>query len=257
MKEFTNEPDWVREPPKEALTPIKGGRIKGASNINPQWRIDTMNRRYGPYGYGWKIQVVNSWVESVEHSKERMAHVLINVFIKNEAGEWSEGAPGFGGNMLVEQEKGGLHTSDEGYKMAFTDALGTALRLFEVGGHIYRGFNDNKYGKEPLNQQKGNTTPPAAQHPNASYTGNVGLLEKVSVKTGNKKDGSSWVKYGCKIDGKWYGTFDTNLGQLAQSLEGQNVNYTATSDGQYMTLEAISLYQDYSMPPAPEDDLAF
>jgi hypothetical protein len=58
--------------------------------------------------------------------------------------------------MLVEIEKEGkpeerLHTSDEGYKMAVTDALGTALKMLGVGADVYAGrWDGSKYKDEPV-----------------------------------------------------------------------------------------------------------
>ena len=52
--------------------------------------------------------------------------------------------------MLVEMERNGLYCNDEGFKMAITDALGTALKMLGVAADIYQGGNhDTKYQKAP------------------------------------------------------------------------------------------------------------
>jgi len=52
--------------------------------------------------------------------------------------------------MLVTKESKGLHSSDEGFKMAVTDALSTAMKLLGVGADIYSGMWDGTKYKENL-----------------------------------------------------------------------------------------------------------
>jgi hypothetical protein len=48
--------------------------------------------------------------------------------------------------MLIVQESAGLHTSDEAYKMATTDALSVAMKQLGVAADIYLGHNnESKY----------------------------------------------------------------------------------------------------------------
>ena len=43
----------VRAVPKEAKSTIKGGRLKGMTDIKPIWRIERLTEEFGPCGIGW------------------------------------------------------------------------------------------------------------------------------------------------------------------------------------------------------------
>lgn len=132
----------VKEVPQEALSEIKAGRLKGKSNINAQWRIYKLTEMFGVCGFGWKYKITRQWIEEGA-SGERTANVNIELFIKVD-GEWSEAIPGTGGNMLITSETKGLHTSDEAYKMALTDAISVSCKALGVGADVYWS-EGNKY----------------------------------------------------------------------------------------------------------------
>ena len=48
----------VREVPQEAKKDIQAGRLKGKTDINPLWRIQTLTREFGPAGIGWYTEIV-------------------------------------------------------------------------------------------------------------------------------------------------------------------------------------------------------
>jgi len=127
-------------PPKEALKNITGGRLKGMTDIKPQWRYKVMTEMYGACGTGWKFRTTKKWTENGSFDQV-FAFVDIELFVKN-GDVWSEPIEGTGGSMLVVKEKAGLHSSDEAYKMATTDALSTAMKMLGVGADIYMGQYD-------------------------------------------------------------------------------------------------------------------
>ena len=134
----------VCRPPATALKRIAGGRLKGMTDINPQWRIQVMTEQFGPIGVGWYYDVLNKWTEPGADD-EVLCFVDINVYIKD-GGEWSKPIYGLGGSKLVAKESGGLHSNDEGYKMALTDALSVAKKELGVAADIYKGLWDgSKY----------------------------------------------------------------------------------------------------------------
>ena len=47
----------VRQVPESAQKTIKGGRLKGMTDINPMWRIKTLTDLFGPCGIGWYYEV--------------------------------------------------------------------------------------------------------------------------------------------------------------------------------------------------------
>lgn len=130
----------VARPPKEALKTIKGGRLSGMTDVNPQWRLKVMTENFGPCGKGWKYTIDKLWNEPGNEGAV-MCFALVSVQV-------GENAPiqGVGGSMLIAKESAGLRANDEGYKMAVTDALSTALKTLGVAADIYFGLWDgSKY----------------------------------------------------------------------------------------------------------------
>jgi hypothetical protein len=147
-------PNWswdsLAKPPADALREIKGGRLNGKTDINPQWRLKVMHDTFGPVGHGWTYSIDRTWTEPGADGQV-MCFVQVSVKTKFN-GEWGQPVPGMGGSMLVEKERNGLHTSDEGYKMALTDALSVALKAHGVASAIYMGLWDGaKYKDGAIN----------------------------------------------------------------------------------------------------------
>ena len=131
----------VKQPPREALKTILGGRLKGKTDINPQWRYRIMTEVFGPCGKGWFYEIKKLWIED-GHNGQKFAFAEINLHIN----DWSHPIPGIGGSMLVVTETAGLHSNDEAYKMAVTDALSVAMKMIGIGADIYSGkWDGTKY----------------------------------------------------------------------------------------------------------------
>lgn len=150
--------DQLRTPPKKALKAITGGRLKGMTDIKPQWRYDALTEVFGPCGEGWNYTIEKLWTQGGE---EGQVFAFAQVQFKyKEREEWSESIPGIGGSMLIEKDKWGLHHNDEAFKMAVTDALSVAVKMIGVGSDIYMGNtkgDGGKYSKpsnEPAKKEK-------------------------------------------------------------------------------------------------------
>ena len=139
--EFWNK---AKQPPKSALRQINAGRLKGKSDINPQWRIQVMTEHFGMCGVGWKYEIKKLW--TLPGSNEQVfAFADIDLYVKAD-GSWSDPIPGHGGSMLMVQEKSGIHNNDEAFKMAVTDALSTAMKALGVAADVYLGrWDGTKY----------------------------------------------------------------------------------------------------------------
>lgn len=136
--------DAVRAVPEEAKRAITAGRLKGKTDINPMWRIKALTEQFGPCGDGWGYTIDRLWIE--EGAKgEKCAFAQISLWYKLEDGMRSEPVVGIGGNMLVANEKNGLYTSDECYKMALTDAISVACKALGFGADVYWGADRTKY----------------------------------------------------------------------------------------------------------------
>lgn len=135
----------VREVPKEAQRPIQAGRLKGKTDINPMWRIQTLTKEFGPCGIGWYTEIANRWTEDI--GGERAVYLEVHLFVKDGDG-WSAKIVGFGGAMIAAKEKAGLFVDDDALKKAYTDALSQCCRSLGIGADIYWEADVSKYQQE-------------------------------------------------------------------------------------------------------------
>jgi hypothetical protein len=141
--------------PPEAQKPITAGRLKGKTDINPMWRLKVLTEQFGPCGIGWVYKIVRTWIDD-GNGAEKIANVEIELKIRY-CGEWSEPIPGIGGAMFVENESKGIHTCDECYKKALTDAISVACKALGIAADIY--FAKDPDSKYPTGDQSGDTKP--------------------------------------------------------------------------------------------------
>jgi len=157
----------VSRPPANALKTIIAGRLKGMTDVNPQWRIKVMTEVFGPIGEGWYYDIIKFWTEPGA-AGELMAFAHIHLFVREQVPSvmpdgtvtqyWSAPISGIGGSALVAKESAGLRANDEAYKMAVTDALSVAMKQLGVAADIYAGLWDgSKYKDEPKQPQRDNT----------------------------------------------------------------------------------------------------
>lgn len=131
----------VRSVPENAQKPFDNGSFKG-TDISPMWRIKKLTEVFGPCGFGWYYEIISE--RSEQHLDTTMAIVDINLYVKME-GEWSKPIYGTGGNALVKSTSKGQKVSDEGYKMALTDALSVACKALGIGADVYWDKDVTKY----------------------------------------------------------------------------------------------------------------
>lgn len=142
----------ARAVPQEAQKPIKGGRLNGMTDINPMWRIAKLTELFGAAGIGWYIDDVRHWLEPAANG-EVLAFCSLNLYILD-GEEWSKPIFGIGGSKLTAKESNGLFNSDEGYKMAYTDAISVACKALGFGADIYWANGRSKYTEaKPQKQQ--------------------------------------------------------------------------------------------------------
>src|SRR5690554_3184752 len=175
----------VRVVPQEAQKPIPGGRLKGMTDINPMWRIKALTEVFGPAGKGWYSEILRQWMEQGAND-EVMAFVTINLYV-NYDGEWSKPIPGTGGSTFIAKEKNGLYTSDEAYKMAYTDALSVSCKALGVGADIYFSKDNTKYTKasDPKPQAKADNGPSEKQ---------INYMYKLVKDTGKQEAVVDYIK---------------------------------------------------------------
>lgn len=139
--------------PETALKAFDNGKFKG-TDINTMWRIKCLTEAFGMVGVGWYYNIKRLWIETTT-TDEQFAFAEIELFVKVD-GEWSKPISGNGGNKLAVQKRDGDYTtSDEAYKMAVTDALGSACKLLGFGADVYWANDRTKYtNSTPQNSQQ-------------------------------------------------------------------------------------------------------
>lgn len=142
----------VRCVPDSAKKAIAAGRLKGKTDINPMWRIKALTEQFGPCGFGWKYVITKQWTE-IGASGEISAFCNIDLYIKS-GNEWSDPIPGTGGSAFVANERNGLYTSDECYKMALTDAISVACKALGFGADVYWDSDRSKYDQSQKGKEQ-------------------------------------------------------------------------------------------------------
>ena len=139
--------------PSNAMKPFDNGKFKG-TDINTMWRMKCLTEYYGPCGIGWYFVPKKLWSETYSNG-DVFAFAEIELFVKNkETSDWSMPISGNGGNKIVRtvvdkySKETRLSTSDEGYKMAVTDAFGVACKALGIGADVYWENDRTKYTSE-------------------------------------------------------------------------------------------------------------
>lgn len=237
--------DKLKKPPKEALSTIKGGRLAGMTDIKPQWRLQAITEVLGPVGFGWTYEIKRLWQEQTGNV-EVAAFAEIR-FKYKDGGEWSEWFSGIGGSMLVANEKRGLHTSDEAYKMAVTDALSVAMKQMGVASDIYMGLSDSKYSKTtdtPNQEPKGDSRGSEAVSGGNEEDGDVEEIVEIQeveerlTKTGKIYHVISYVEAATGIDGRC-STWNKNEAEACKAIIGKKTALSYVRKGQYKNFVGI------------------
>lgn len=189
----------VRAVPDSAKKQIDGGRLKGMTDINPMWRIQTLTERFGPCGYGWKYVIREKSLERGENG-EVSAFVDIDLFYRMPGEDWSEAVPGTGGAGFLTKERSGMYMSDECFKMALTDALSVACKAMGVGADVYWEKGRTKYEAPPGQKPEGEPMRDGTTAQNKCADCGKPITD------GKKRDGSPWsaadiIKYSSRMFG--------------------------------------------------------
>lgn len=188
--------------PEDALKPIRAGRLKGLSDVNPMWRMKKMTEIFGPIGFGWKYEIVKQWIET--YGEEVKCFCIVNLYVRDpETKEWSQPIPGSGGSAIVTKEKNGSYVNDEGYKMALTDALSIAMKPIGIGGEIWygpkaTGYNESKYDASTRGDADQNQQPKQSQGTlTMAYTGAqlTQAIQEMNATTTEAQFHECWNKW--------------------------------------------------------------
>lgn len=143
----------MQDTPKDAQKQIAAGRLKGFTDINPMFRFKRLTETFGPCGVGWNYTIDRLWMENF--GDEVKAFVQVSILYKQDD-KWMGPVPGIGGSSFVSKERGGAYVNDECYKMALSDAIGTACKALGMSADIYYSKDRTKYSGE---DEPGKTDP--------------------------------------------------------------------------------------------------
>lgn len=142
----------AREVPEEAKKKISGGNLNGMTDINPMWRIMKLTEMFGPCGIGWKPVSPRFWTEPGANG-EILAFCEAGI-VYREGDVWADPVIGIGGSKLIARNKNGLQSSDEAYKMAYTDAISVCCKLLGFGASVYWERGETKYSDRNNSAEK-------------------------------------------------------------------------------------------------------
>lgn len=170
-----------REVPTGAKRTIAAGKLAGFTDINPMWRIQKLTELFGTCGFGWYTEIMEHWTEKGEDGRTAV-FVLVHLYVKN-GDTWSNPIVGIGGSTLVNIFKGRQETSDEAYKMAYTDAISVACKALGIGADVYWQEGSTKYTTERANNEEETICPQCGK-----------VSPSVTLRSGRRLAGADVIK---------------------------------------------------------------
>lgn len=198
--------EQARAVPAEAQKSFNNGRFSG-TDINPMWRIKKLTELFGPVGFGWYTEVISQRSERLDDDT-LMATMEIHLYIWN-GDAWSKPIYGTGANTLVSKSKNGRMVSDEGYKMAYTDALSVACKALGIGANVYWDKDPTKYTTPPKEPPKAPALPPQPepQRPKAPEPRKMATIDQIQYIIDNADDmtyQSAMEAFGANLEAMTY-----------------------------------------------------
>nr|MBR4279817.1 hypothetical protein [Clostridia bacterium] len=180
------------QPPESALKSFSNGKFSG-TDINPMWRIQALTESFGPCGIGWYTEIERQWREDTDDGTATV-YCHISLYI-NVDGKWSKPITGVGGNTLSRKGKNGVTTTDEAYKMAYTDAMGIACKALGIGANIWWKHDRTKYTAQDDAGDKGTPPPSAPKNDPHPPPPSVDINKEIArIKTRYGKDGFAQMR---------------------------------------------------------------
>lgn len=156
----------------------RSGGFSGTA-VKPIWTILRMTEVFGPCGIGWGMEKPE-YVTQSGADGEQLVFCTVAVWYLLDGAKGI--VYGVGGDKFVISQKSGLRASDEAYKMAYTDAIGNAIKFVGVAADIHMGrFDDNKYVDEMKTEFAGSTELPAGLNQERRAELELGLKNAGSV----------------------------------------------------------------------------
>lgn len=137
--------------PKDATKAFRSESGFQGTDISAMWRIKILTQMFGPAGIGWYSEVVRYWENHEYGDHEDRVFCDVALYVRGPDG-WSKPIYGTGGNRMwtwrwkddSKSEKLWI-PNDDCYKMAETDAFGSACKKLGIGGKVYWSQDKSKY----------------------------------------------------------------------------------------------------------------
>ena len=198
--------------PDSARKHIAAGRLKGKTDINPMHRIKQLTERFGPCGIGWYTDIIRREVQEGPGGS-LMCFIDLNLYYREDGqGEWSNPVFGTGGNSLIAKESNGLYANDEGWKMAYTDALSIACKALGMCADVYYDKDYGKYtqpGFSGETQHQGAPKTPALsaqEAPKSKRMAAPGQLQFIRENASDEQYTALMKAYGADLENLTYAT---------------------------------------------------
>jgi hypothetical protein len=132
--------------PKHTKGFTRSGGFKGTA-VKPMWSNLRMTEMFGPCGLGWGTE--QPVFETHTALDEMLVFCTVGLWYREKPDGERGLVYGVGGDKYVIKQSAGLRTSDEAFKMAYTDALSNAMKFIGVAADVHMGlFDDSKYVEE-------------------------------------------------------------------------------------------------------------
>lgn len=129
--------------PKQTKGFKRSGGFSGTA-VKPMWSNLRMTEMFGPCGIGWGME--KPTFETHEAGEEFLVFCTVGLWYLEADGSKSAPVYGVGGDRYLLKQSSGPRASDEAFKMAYTDALGNAMKFIGVAADVHMGlFDDSKY----------------------------------------------------------------------------------------------------------------
>lgn len=125
----------------------RAGGFSGTA-IKPIYTDQKMTEVFGPCGDGWGYSEPTFQLVPAPDGQTAV-YCWLSVWYRKADGTRSEPVHGVGGDFAVKKFSSGMVVDDEGFKKAFTDALGNAMKHLGMSADVHMGrFDDSKYVAE-------------------------------------------------------------------------------------------------------------
>lgn len=125
----------------------RAGGFSGTA-IKPIYTDQKMTEVFGPCGDGWGYSEPTFQLVPAPDGQTAV-YCWLSVWYRKTDGTRSDPVHGVGGDFAVKKFSSGMVVDDEGFKKAFTDALGNAMKHLGMSADVHMGrFDDNKYVAE-------------------------------------------------------------------------------------------------------------